>query len=333
MQFNQLKRREFITLIAGAVVACPFVAHAQQPGTPVIAFINGGSAGASARFVAAFHKGLAEVGFIEGQNVAVQYHWLNGQYDQLPTLLSDLLRRRVALIATPGSGPATLAAKAATAETPIVFGVADDPVRLGLVANLARPGGNATGIYFFGREVAAKRLRLLHDMVPKAVRVAVLLNPANAGSTEANLREVREAAPALGLQVQALYAKTISEIDAVFASFASERPDALFVAGDGFFVNRRVQFTILTARERMPATYADSVFVEVGGLMSYGTSLGEMYRQAGVYSARILKGEKPSELPVLQLSKFEFVINLQAARALNIEPPPDVLSIADEVIE
>jgi putative tryptophan/tyrosine transport system substrate-binding protein len=214
-----------------------------------------------------------------------------------------------------------------------VFGVAGDPVQLGLVASLARPGGNATGINFFNREVAAKRLRLLHDLVPKAVRVAVLLNPANAGSAEATLREVQEAGPAIGLRIQILNATTIAEINGAFASFAHERPDALFIAPDGFFLDRRVQFATLTARDRIPAAGAESPFVKAGGLMSYGTDLAETFRQVGDYSGKILKGAKPAELPVLQSTKFEFVLNLQTARALNIEVPPGLLAIADEVIE
>jgi putative ABC transport system substrate-binding protein len=300
---------------------------------PVVGFINGGTADAYAPFVAAFRKGLNETGFVDGQNVRVEYHWLEGKYDQLPALMADLVRRRVALIATPASGPAARAAKAATSTIPIVFSVAQDPVQHGLVASLARPGGNATGLNFFSREVAAKRLRLLHDLVPKAVRVAVLLNPANTGSAEATLREVQEAAPAMGLQIQILKATTIAEINAAFASFARERPDALFLASDGFFTDRRVQFATLTARDRIPATGAESQFVKAGLLMSYGTDLAEAFRQVGDYAGRILKGEKPAELPVLQSTKFEFVLNLQTAQALNIEVPPGVLSIADEVIE
>jgi len=313
--------------------AWPLAARAQQPAMPVVGFINGGTADAYAPFVAAFRKGLNETGFVDGQNVRVEYHWLEGKYDQLPALMADLVRRRVALIATPASGPAARAAKAATSTIPIVFSVAQDPVQLGLVASLARPGGNATGLNFFSREVAAKRLRLLHDLVPKAVRVAVLLNPANTGSAEATLREVQEAAPAMGLQIQILKATTIAEINAAFASFARERPDALFLAGDGFFTDRRVQFATLTARDRIPATGAESQFVKAGLLMSYGTDLAESFRQVGDYAGRILKGEKPAELPVLQSTKFEFVLNLQTAQALNIEVPPGVLSIADEVIE
>jgi putative ABC transport system substrate-binding protein len=327
-----MRRRAFITLLGGAA-AWSLAARAQQPAMPVVGFINGGTADAYAPFVAAFRKGLNETGFVDGQNVRVEYHWLEGKYDQLPALMADLVRRRVALIATPASGPAARAAKAATSTIPIVFSVAQDPVQHGLVASLARPGGNATGLNFFSREVAAKRLRLLHDLGPKAVRVAVLLNPANTGSAEATLREVQEAAPAMGLQIQILKATTIAEINAAFASFARERPDALFLASDGFFTDRRVQFATLTARDRIPATGAESQFVKAGLLMSYGTDLAEAFRQVGDYAGRILKGEKPAELPVLQSTKFEFVLNLQTAQALNIEVPPGVLSIADEVIE
>ena len=327
-----MKRREFITLLGGAA-AWPLAARAQQSAVPVVAFINGGSADASARFVIAFRKGLNETGFVEGQNVAVQYHWLEGKYDQLPALVADLVRRQMAVIATPGSVPAALAAKAATATIPIVFSAAEDPVQIGLVASLARPGGNATGINYFARVVVAKRLRLLHDLLPKAARVAVLLNPKNAGSAEATLRGVQEAAPALGLQIQILNATTVAEINAAFASFARERPDALFLAGDGFFTDRRVQFATLTARDKIPATGATSDFVKAGGLMSYGADLTETYRQTGVYTGRILKGEQPTDLPVLQSTKFEFVLNLQTAQALNIEVPPGVLSIVDEVVE
>jgi len=327
-----MRRREFIALLGGTAI-WPLAARAQQTAMPVIGFINGGSADASARFVTAFRQGLSQTGFVEGQNLGVEYHWLEGKYDQLPALMADLVRRRVALIATPASGPAARAAKAATSTIPIVFSVAQDPVQLGLVASLSRPGGNATGLNFFNREVAGKRLRLLHELVPKAVRVAVLLNPANAGSAEANLREVQEAAPAIGLQIQILKATTIGEINAAFASFARERPDALFLASDGFFTDRRVQFATLTARDRIPASGAESQFVKAGLLMSYGTDYTETFRQVGDYAGRILKGEKPAELPVIQSSKFEFVLNLQTAQALNIEVPAGVLSIADEVVE
>ena len=300
---------------------------------PVVGFVNGGSADASAGHVAAFRKGLGETGYVEGQNVTVEYHWLEGQYDRLPALMADLVRRRVAVIATPGSTPAALAAKAATATIPIVFGVGEDPVKLGLVASLARPGGNATGINFFAQEVVAKRLGLLHELVPKAVRVAVLVNPANATSAETTLRDVQEAARAIGLQIQVLNASTSREIDAAFATLARERPDALFVAADAFFASRRVQFATLAARDRIPAAYANRDFVAAGGLMSYGTDFADSYRQVGVYTGNILKGAKPADLPVVQSTKFEFVINLQTAKALGIDVPPTLLAIADEVIE
>ena len=275
---------------------------------PVVGFVSGGSADASAGLVAAFRKGLSETGYVEGQNVTVEYHWLEGQYDRLPALMADLVRRRVAVIATPGTTPAAIAAKAATATIPIVFGVAEDPVKLGLVASLARPGGNATGINFFIQEVVAKRLALLHELVPKAVRVAVLLNPANATSAETTLRGVQEAARIIGLQIHVLNASTSREIDAAFATLARERPDALFVAGDAFFTSRRVQFATLAARDRIPAAYGQRDYVEAGGLMSYGTDIADSFRQVGVYTGNILKGAKPADLPVVQSTKFEFVI-------------------------
>jgi ABC-type uncharacterized transport system substrate-binding protein len=327
-----MQRRDFIRLLGGAAVAWPLAARAQQPIMPIIGVLNGGSADSSARYVAAFRKGLNETGYIEGQNVEVEYHWLEGQYDRLPALVPDLVRR-VTVIATPASVVSALTAKTATTTIPIVFGVAQDPVRLGLVASLAHPGGNVTGINFFSAEVIAKRLRLLHDLVPKAVRVAVLVNPANVTTTETTLRDVQEAAPSIGLQIQILKATTIGEIDAAFATLARERPDALFVASDTFFDSRPVQFATLTARDRIPATYAISDYVAAGGLMSYGTDLAEMFHQVGVYTGSILKGAKPADLPVMQSTKFKFVINLQTARALGIEVPSGLLSIADEVIE
>jgi putative tryptophan/tyrosine transport system substrate-binding protein len=327
-----MRRRDFIKVITGSAAPWPLTARAQQATMPVIAFIRDGSADTAARYVAAFDKGLNETGYVEGQNVTVEYHWLESHYDRLPALLADLVRRRVAVIATPGQ-VAAIAAKAATTTIPIVFGVGDDPVQLGLVANLARPGGNATGINFFVQEVAAKRLRLLHDLLPKAVHIAVLANPANAAVETATLREVREAAPVLGLQIQVLKASTVGEIDAAFAALERDRPDAMFVAGDAFFLDRRVQFATLTARDRIPATYSVREPVAAGGLMSYGPDLVEVFRQIGVYTGKILKGAKPADLPVLQPTKLEFVINLQTARALGIEVPSGLLSIADEVIE
>jgi putative tryptophan/tyrosine transport system substrate-binding protein len=328
-----MKRREFITLVGGAAVAWPRAARAQQPAMPVVGVIDGGSADASARWVISFRKGLNETGYIEGKNVTVEYHWLEGQYDHLPGLMADLVRRRVAVIATPASPPAALAAKAATATIPIVFGVGDDPVKLGLVASLARPGGNATGINFFQQEVVAKRLRLLHDLMPKAVRVAVLVNPGNASIAESTLRDVQQAAPTLGLQIQILKASTIGEIDAAFATLAREHPDALFVAPDVFFASRRVQFATLAARDRIPAAYTNPDYIAAGGLMSYGTDVADAYHQVAVYTGSIINGAKPADLPVVQSTKFVFAINLQTARALGIEVPPGLLAIADEVIE
>ena len=327
-----MRRREFITLLGG-VATWPFVARAQPSPMPVIGFLNAGSPDAYARATAAFRKGLSETTAIEGQNVTIEYHWLEGRLDRAPAVIADLVRRQVAVIATIGTTQVTLAAKAATATIPIVFGVGDDPVRLGLVASLARPGGNVTGINFFSVEIVAKRLRLLHDLLPKAVRVAVLVNPANASTAETILREVQEAAPAMGLQIQILNATTIGEIDAAFATLARERPDALFVAGDSFFSSRRGQFATLAARDRIPAVYSQYDFVQAGGLMSYGTDIADVYHQAGVYTGSILKGAKPADLPVLQSTKFRLVINLQTARALGIEVPSGLLSVVDEVIE
>ncbi len=328
-----IARRKFIAALGGAAASWLRSARAQQPALPVVGFVSGRSADSSARYMAAFRQGLKEAGYVEGQNVTVEYHWLEGQYGRLPALMADLVRRKVAVIATPGSNPAAIAAKAATTTIPIVFGVGEDPVKLGLVASLARPGGNATGVNFFGQEVVAKGLRLLHDLLPKAVRIAVLVNPANASTAEATLREVQQAAPAVGLQIQIFKATTIGEIDATFATFARERPDALFVAPDGFFSSRGGQFATLTARDRIPAAYWNRDFVAAGGLMSYGTDLAAAYQQVGVYTGSILKGAKPADLAVVQSTKFVFAINQQTARALGIEVPPDVLSIADEVIE
>jgi ABC-type uncharacterized transport system substrate-binding protein len=328
-----IARREFIVGLGDAAVAWPLAARAQQAALPVVAFINAGSANGSATRAAAFRKGLNEAGYVEGQNVTVEYHWLEGHYDRLPALVADLVRRQVTVIATPASMLAALAAKAATATIPIVFGAPEDPVRFGLVASLARPGGNVTGINFFTTEVTAKALRLLHDLVPKAVRIAVLVNPANAATAEPTLRDVQAAAPKIGLQIQIFNATTASEIDAAFATFARERPDALFVVPDGFFYSRRVQLVTLTAVNKIPAAYWDRDIVAAGGLMSYGTDIVDAFRQVGVYTGNILKGAKPADLPVLQTTKFEFAINLQTARALGIEVPNALLLVADEVIE
>ena len=327
-----MRRRDFIKVIAGSAAAWPLAVHAQQPALPVVAFVRDGSPEANARYVAAFRKGLNESGYVEGQNVTIEYHWLEGQYDRLPALLADLVHRQVAVIATLGNLP-SVAAKAATAAIPIVFAVGEDPVKLGLVASLARPGGNATGTNFLVQETVAKRLRLLHELVPKAVRVAVLVNPSNPAVTDATLRGSKEAAATLGLQLQILNASSIGEINAAFATLAREHPDALFVGGDAFFVGRAVQLATLAAHNRIPTAYSLRVHVAAGGLMSYGTDIGDAFRQVGVYTGSILKGAKPADLPVLQSTKFEFVLNLQTARLLGIELPPGIISIADEVIE
>jgi len=328
-----MRRREFVTLIGGAAAGWPLAVRAQQSMPPVVALINGGAPNASAPYAAAFRKGLSEMGYDEQKNVMVEYHWLEGQYALLPDLLDNLIRRRVAAIATPGSTPASLAAKAATATIPIVFGVGEDPVALGLIANLAKPGGNVTGINVFAFEVNAKRLSLMHELLPKATRFAVVVNPDNAPSAESASSEIRKAAHGLGLDVLFFKASTSAEIDAAFTAMAGERVDALFVAADSFFTGRRVQFATLAMRDRLPASFYGRESVEAGLLMSYGTSIADMFRQVGIYTGSILKGTKPADLPVLQSTKFEFVINLQTARSLQINIPPTLLARADEVIE
>ena len=327
-----MRRRDFITILGGAA-AWPLAARAQQAAMPVVGFIRDGTAEANARYVAAFRKGLNEAGYVEGQNVAVEYHWFSGQYDRLPMLMADLVRRRVAVIATPGSTPAASAAKAATTTIPIVFGVGEDPVGLGLVASFGRPGGNATGINIFVNELVAKRLGLLHELAPRAVRVAVLINPGNVPSAEATLRDLPEAARAIGLQIQILNASTSREIEAAFDTLVRDRADALIVAPETFFISRRVQFVTLAMRHGIPSSHSTREEVEAGGLMSYGTDIPDMWRQVGVYAGQVLNGAKPAELPVVQPTKFEFVINLKAARALGLDLSPILLARADEVIE
>jgi putative ABC transport system substrate-binding protein len=327
-----VRRRDFISLLGGAAAGWPLAARAQRPTMPVIGFLDSRSPDAVADRLRAFRQGLKDTGYVEGENVAIVYRWAEDQIDRLPELAADLVRRQVAVIAT-GSTPTALAVKAATTTIPIVFAVGVDPVRLGLVASLARPGGNLTGINFFNLELAAKRLELLRELVPGAARVAVLVNPANPANAEPTLLAVPSAARAMGLQIQVLNASTIREIDAAFGTFVHERPDALFVGGDPFFVSRRIQLVHLATRHAVPATFPNRDYPAIGGLMSYGTSIRDAFRQTGVYTSRILKGAKPADLPVVQSSKFELVINAQTARMLRLTVPATLLAIADEVIE
>ena len=328
-----MRRRKFIALFGSTAAAWPLAARGQQqPAMPVIGFLDSRSPDAMPDLLRAFRRGLKETGLVEGENVAVEYRWAENQTDRLPALATELVGRRVAVIVAIASTTA-LAAKAATATIPIVFAVGDDPVRLGLVVSLSRPGGNATGINFFSGEVTAKRLELLRELVPGAARIAVLVNPANATITEATLRDVEPAARARGLQIQVVNADTPNEINAAFERFERERPDALFVGPGPFFSARRVQLVQLAARYALPAAYAVRSDVEVGGLMSYGASATDAWRQVGVHTGRILKGAKPADLPVVQSTKFEFVINAQTARMLRLSVPPSLLAIADEVIE
>ena len=319
-------------MVAGAA-ACPRSARAQQQALPVVGFVNGGAPEASARYGAAFRSALGEAGFVEGQNVTVEYHWLEGHNDRAPAIIADFVRRRVAVIATPGFTPGAVAARAATSTIPIVFGTGEYPVKLGLVANLARPDGNATGINFFVQELTAKRLGLFHDLVPKAARIAVLVNPANVQATESTLQGLPEAARALGVEIQVLKASTSGEIDAAFATLVRDRVDALLIAGDAFFTARRSQFVMLAARDRIATSSGNRDLAEAGLLMTYGTNVADMFRQVGIYTARILKGAKPADLPVLQSTKFEFALNLQTARILGLDVPNAVQLLADEVIE
>jgi putative tryptophan/tyrosine transport system substrate-binding protein len=325
-----MKRRKFITLLGGAVAAWPLAARAQQLAMPVMGLLHPSSPPAEAYRLRAFRQGLKDAGFIEGENAAIESRWADDQIDRLPTLATELVQRRVAVIATAGI-PSVLAAKAATTTIPIVFLVSEDPVRLGLVASLARPGGNLTGINILATELAAKRLELLRELVPGSARVAVLVNPANATTTESTLRGMEPAARAMGLEIQVFNGSTVREIDAAFATLVSERPDALFVANDPFLLDRRVQLALLAVLHRLPAIYPDRLNAEVGGLMSYGTNLADAWRQVGVYTGRILKGAK--DLPVVQSTKFELVINASTARMLGLTVPDKLLVAADEVIE
>jgi putative tryptophan/tyrosine transport system substrate-binding protein len=324
-------RREFITLLGGVAAAWPLAARAQQVAMPVIGFLDAGSAAARTQQVAAFRKGLAEAGYQEGQNVSLEFRWAEGQYGRFGELAADLVRRRVNVIVTPGSGTAALAAKAVTTTIPIVFGAGGDPVQEGIVASLNRPGGNVTGVNFFTVEVVAKRMQLLRELVREAKRIAVLVNPIDPEGYQ-TLRYV-QAAVGGGQIILAREVASGREIDAAFANLASEKTDAVFVGPGTFFNTRRVHLAVLAARYVLPATYPTRAYPEAGGLMSYGADVLDAFRQVGVYTGRILKGAKPADLPVLQSTKFELVINLNTARALGLEVPPSVLARADEVIE
>ena len=326
-----MKRREFITLLSGAA-AWPVAARAQQPAMPVIGFLNPTTPEALAEPMRGLRQGLKDAGYVEGENLTIEYRWADNQAERLPAMAAELVRRRVSLIVATGGGQAPLAAKAATTALPIVFNTADDPVNLGLVASLAQPGGNVTGVSILSTELTAKRLELLHALAPNAIRIAVFINPGEPASDVA-LRELEAAGVAIGLQTRILRTSTGREIDAAFASFVHERPDALFFAGSALFLSRRVQLSLLAAFHRVPAIFSLRELAEAGGLMSYGASLRDAYRQVGVYAGRILKGAKPTDLPVVQASKFELVINGQTARMLGLTVPPTLLATADEVIE
>jgi putative ABC transport system substrate-binding protein len=332
MQLDRLKRREFLTLLGGGAAAWPLAARA-QPAMWVIGYLSGVTPDGDTERVRALRQGLKETGYVEGENLTIEYRWAENQFDRLPALAAELVRRQVAVIVATGGTLPALAAKAATSTIPIVFGVGDDPVRLGLVASLARPGGNATGINFFLGELTAKRLEILRELVPAAVRVALLVNPANAARTEATTRDAERAAQAMALQIKIVTASTSGEIHAAFERLAPERPDAVFVGSDPLFTSRRVQLATLAARHGLPASFASRDNVEAGGLMSYGTNLNDAFLQNGLYAGRILKGEKPADLPVVQSTKFELVINLSTAKALGIDVPPMLLARADEVVE
>jgi len=327
-----MRRREFLGVL-GATAAWPLAARAQQPAMPVVGFLDSRVPDALADRLRGFRQGLKEAGFVEGENVAILYRWAENHPDRLPALAADLVSRQVAAIAVSGGPAVSFAAKAATTTIPIVFGSADDPVRLGLVASFARPGGNLTGISFLNRELASKQLELLRELVPGATRIAVLVNPADATVTESTLRQVDSAAQSMGLQVQVARAGTSREIDTAFATLVRERADAVFVSGDPFFASRRLQLSLVAMRHAIPAIYSGREYAEAGGLIAYGSDIRDTYRQMAVYVGRILKGAKPADLPIMRSTKIELVINAQTARLLGLTVPPTLLATADEVIE
>ena len=328
-----MRRRDFISLLGGAAAAWPLAARAQEPAMPVIGFLLGTSPDMFADRLRAFRQGLKDIGYVESENVAIEYRWADNKIDRLSELAAELVRRKVAVIVATGGSTSAFAAKAATTTIPIVFGAGEDPVRIGLVASLARPGGNLTGVNFFSNELSAKRLEFLRELVPGAARIAVLVNPANALNTETTLRDVESAARAFGLQIQVLNASSIREIDGAFATLGRERSDALFVGQDIFFVTRRVQLANMAARHGVPMTSGSRDLVEAGGLMSYGASITDAHRQIGLYTGRILKGARPADLPIVQSTKFELIINASTARMLGLAVSPTLLATADEVIE